>query len=153
MSALAAAGSTVLSWPACPWELELARLDPDNAGRDVTADRRTLDVPDLPTDELETASFPWTWPISAADLRARLATHRPGDDGHRPARTPPGRCRGRGRRRGKEARYPDGAACRKCWLRRRPVSSWPDWRAVRLTRGCGRFLSLRGGKTAACGRR
>ncbi len=57
------------------WKRRLACLDRDNAGRGVTADRRTLDVAGLPTDELETASFPWTWPISAADLRARLATH------------------------------------------------------------------------------
>jgi len=61
--------------PREPWELELASLDPDNAGRDVAADRRTLDVAGLPAGELETATFPWTWPVSAADLRARLATH------------------------------------------------------------------------------
>ncbi len=72
-------GQLALVWngpdPREPWELELASLDPDNAGPDGTADRRTLDLAGLPTDELETASFPWTWPIGAADLRARLATH------------------------------------------------------------------------------
>jgi len=57
------------------WKRRLACLDPDNAGRGVTADRRTVHLAGLPTGELETASFPWTWPISAADLRGRLATH------------------------------------------------------------------------------
>lgn len=60
--------------PREPWELALARLDPDSGGRDFTA-RQKVDVGGLPSTELETATFPWIWEISAAHLRARLATH------------------------------------------------------------------------------
>ncbi|HEY6748825.1 MAG TPA: hypothetical protein VI357_24300 [Mycobacteriales bacterium] len=41
--------------PKDPWEHELARLDPDTAGRDLTADPGDdpMEVPGLPADELE----------------------------------------------------------------------------------------------------
>lgn len=59
--------------PHAPWELELARLDPDLAAGERREDEQHK-VPGLPTEELQAAAFPWTRLISAADLRASLAT-------------------------------------------------------------------------------
>ena len=63
--------------PAEDWEREVLRLDPDTRDWDFTADRDDdpLDVPGLPADELEQASFGWVRETSGAGLRARLLTH------------------------------------------------------------------------------
>lgn len=59
------------------WEYDLARLDPDTGGRDFVSDPvgGSMDVPGLPADELELASFPWLREISGPALRGRLLTH------------------------------------------------------------------------------
>ncbi|HVE31399.1 MAG TPA: hypothetical protein VNC80_15145, partial [Mycobacteriales bacterium] len=56
---------------------DLARLDPDTAGRDFLADPAAdpFEVDGLPPDELEWAVFPWVREIDGPGLAARLRTH------------------------------------------------------------------------------
>ncbi|GAA2728399.1 class I SAM-dependent methyltransferase [Cellulomonas aerilata] len=54
------------------WTSELAALDPDRGRKDWTGRLRATG---LPPDELEEARVPWTWDVSADDVRGTLATH------------------------------------------------------------------------------
>jgi SAM-dependent methyltransferase len=70
-----------LAWngpdPRDVWEYDLARLDPDTAGRDFLADPAgdPLVADGLPPDELEWATFPWLREVDGPSLRGRLLTH------------------------------------------------------------------------------
>ena len=59
------------------WEYDLARLDPDTAGRDFLAGPvgDPFEVDGLPPDELEWAVFPWVREIDGPTLAGRLRTH------------------------------------------------------------------------------
>ena len=59
--------------PSALWERELAGLHPD-AALEHQGDDQDFAVPGLPIDELQVATFAWSRPISAPDLRARMAT-------------------------------------------------------------------------------
>lgn len=59
--------------PHAPWEIELAQFDPNFAA--IQRKDQQLKVPGLPAEELQTAAFPWTRHVSAADVRAGPATH------------------------------------------------------------------------------
>ena len=59
------------------WEYDLARLDPDTAGRDFLADPadEPFEVDGLAPDELEWATFRWLREIDGPGLAGRLRTH------------------------------------------------------------------------------
>lgn len=59
------------------WEYDLARLDPDTAGRDFHAEPadNPFEVDGLAPDELEWATFPWRREIDGPRLAGRLRTH------------------------------------------------------------------------------
>jgi SAM-dependent methyltransferase len=59
------------------WEYDLARLDPDTAGRDFVADPADdpFQVDGLPPDQLEWATFPWLRETDGPSLAGRLRTH------------------------------------------------------------------------------
>lgn len=62
--------------PGEPWQLELARVDPDTAGstfRDKQDD--DWDVTGVAPDRVQRRTFRWQEQITAAGLSARLATH------------------------------------------------------------------------------
>ncbi|NDI49632.1 class I SAM-dependent methyltransferase [Goekera deserti] len=61
--------------PVEPWEHRLARLDPDDDPDEGDVVPETPEVPGLPAGELEHRSFPWTWEVTAAEVRAREATY------------------------------------------------------------------------------
>jgi SAM-dependent methyltransferase len=59
------------------WEYDLARLDPDTAGRDFLAEPagEPFQVDGLPPDELEWARFGWVRETDGTSLAGRLRTH------------------------------------------------------------------------------
>jgi SAM-dependent methyltransferase len=59
------------------WEHDLARLDPDTAGRDFVADPADdpFEVDGLPPGELEWATFPWIRDTDGPSLAGHLRTH------------------------------------------------------------------------------
>lgn len=61
--------------PRDPWEHELATAGPDTPGQTEAGWDERPQVPGLPADELAGATFEWAEQLTAAALRARLATH------------------------------------------------------------------------------
>ncbi len=64
--------------PREPWELELARLDPDTSGPmfdDEGDEDNEWEIPGICLDRVQKATFRWQEQITAEGLRARLATH------------------------------------------------------------------------------
>ena len=59
--------------PVEPWEYALAGLDPDD--KDTAGGGSAPVVPGLEDETFETASFPWTWMVTPAHVRAYTATH------------------------------------------------------------------------------
>jgi SAM-dependent methyltransferase len=59
------------------WEYDLARLDPDTAGRDFLADPAgdPFEVDGLPPEQLEWATFGWRREVDGPRLAANLRTH------------------------------------------------------------------------------
>jgi SAM-dependent methyltransferase len=63
--------------PGEPWQVEVERLNADARGivvEPMVELSDVIEVDGLPSDQLEAALFPWTEHLSAAALRARLAT-------------------------------------------------------------------------------
>jgi SAM-dependent methyltransferase len=64
--------------PVKPWQVELAALNPTNAGRNFAAERtvpEVVQVTGLPSEELEAAIFLWTEHVRPEDVRGRVATY------------------------------------------------------------------------------
>jgi len=77
--------------PGEPWQLELARMNPDTAGRTFDDEDDDWEIPGVSPDRVERRTFRWQEAITAEGLRARLATplclHH---DGRRGTRAMPG---------------------------------------------------------------
>jgi len=59
-----------------PWEHELAGLDPDRAPAPASEPvAGPLEMPGLPSGELQETVVPWTWQVTPEAVRAMLATH------------------------------------------------------------------------------
>jgi SAM-dependent methyltransferase len=66
------------AWPEHPWEEDVERLVAQATGREVEVTDElpeVIDVPGLPSAELEASLFPWTEVLDGAAVRARLATY------------------------------------------------------------------------------
>jgi len=61
--------------PGEPWQLELARMNPDTAGRTFDDEDDDWEIPGVSPDRVERRTFRWQEAITAEGLRARLATH------------------------------------------------------------------------------
>ena len=58
------------------WEFELAGIDPDRKGlKNDDNDSDQEPPPSFPSDETETAAFPWTWEMTPDHWRSYLATN------------------------------------------------------------------------------
>jgi len=63
------------AFPRTAWQLELARLDPDSAGRTFDEEGEEWEPPGLTGCVVESDEFSWQEELTAPGLRARLATH------------------------------------------------------------------------------
>ena len=66
------------AWPQEPWQIEVERLNAAARGHELDVQDELpegVEVPGLPSAELEAALFPWTEALDAAALCARLATY------------------------------------------------------------------------------
>ena len=65
-------------WPQEPWQTEVERLNASARGHELDIQDElpdVIEVPGLPSAELEAALFPWSESLDAAALCARLATY------------------------------------------------------------------------------